>query len=72
MADAHNHFAHAALARYALGASPSLIQADWEHDRKFLASLDPRDGGREKDIEGYPDKFDRSNWSDSRFMNKRG
>lgn len=71
MADAHNHFSHSALTRYALGAPAPLLQADWEYDRGYLASLDPRDGGREKDMAGMPAKITRENWKDPSVFGKK-
>lgn len=71
-ADAHNHFAHSALTRYSLGAPPALIQANWEYDRSYLALLDPREDGREKDVVGMPDKITRENWRDKSVFGKRG
>jgi hypothetical protein len=71
-ADAHNHFAHSALTRYSLGAPPALLQADWDYDRGYLALLDPREDGREKDVEGLPDKITRDNWRDKSVFGKRG
>lgn len=75
--DAHNHFPHAALARYALGAPPALIQAGWEHDRAYLAGLDPlgADAGatRAKQIKDteLPDVLTRDNWADPRWLGKK-
>ncbi|KLT40791.1 hypothetical protein CC85DRAFT_287064 [Cutaneotrichosporon oleaginosum] len=69
---AHNHFAHSALTRYALGAPPALLQADWEYDRGYIALLDPREDGRENDLQGMPDKITRDNWRDKAVFGKRG
>lgn len=67
--DAHNHFAHSALSRYALGASAPLINADWEYDRVHIAPLDPIEGGREREIKSLelPDALTADNWADKRW-----
>lgn len=69
---AHNHFAHSALTRYALGASPALLQADWEYDRTYLTSLDPRDDGRAKELEGMPEEITAANFRDDRWLGHKG
>lgn len=73
-ADAHNHFSHSALSRYALGATAPLIDADWVYDRQHLAPLDPIEGGREREIKtlDLPDKFTTDNWADKKWYERKG
>lgn len=65
---AHNHFVHSALARYSLGASPALLQRDWESERGQHAALDPAEDGRIENVPGLPDTITRENWVDSRWL----
>ncbi|WVQ77260.1 hypothetical protein IAR50_006943 [Cryptococcus sp. DSM 104548] len=60
---AHNHFPHSLLTRYALGASPHLLQKTWDHDKTHLVSLDPRAQDRKDvNVEKLPEKIDGENW----------
>ncbi|BEI81331.1 hypothetical protein CcaverHIS002_0204910 [Cutaneotrichosporon cavernicola] len=68
----HNHFSHSALTRYALGAPPELLQADWEQARGFLALLDPQEEGRDLEMmKGFPKKITRDNWTDKSVFGRR-
>ncbi|GMK57238.1 hypothetical protein CspeluHIS016_0400720 [Cutaneotrichosporon spelunceum] len=68
----HNHFSHSALTRYAFGAPPALLQADWEQARAYLALLDPREEGRDLEtLKGFPAKITRDNWTDKSVFGKR-
>lgn len=66
--DAHNHLAHSVLARYALGAPASLIEATWEYDKPHSVSLDPSAKDREVDLSLVPDEITVDNWDGPEYL----
>ncbi|KAK4687208.1 hypothetical protein P7C73_g2910, partial [Tremellales sp. Uapishka_1] len=65
----HNHFAHSQLTRYALGATPKLLEETWAHDQRDLTSIDPRERGVGE--EKVPPAITRENWSDPRWLGQK-
>lgn len=69
--DAHNHFPHSVLSRYAFGAPPKLIHDCWNHDKRHLVSLDPA-GPDRKDVDEtkVPKRITRKDWGN--YLGNKG
>jgi hypothetical protein len=68
---AHNHISHSLLTRYALGASPTLIEDTLIYDAGRHFSLDPSAEDRDVDGEHVPEKITRENWTDERYLGQK-
>jgi len=68
---AHNHISHSLLTRYALGASPTLIEDSLIYDAGRHVSLDPTAGDRKVNGTHVPDKITRENWTDDKYLGQR-
>jgi hypothetical protein len=68
---AHNHISHSLLTRYALGASPTLIEDTLIYDAGRHVSLDPAGEDRKVDREHVPEKITRENWTDERYLGQK-
>jgi hypothetical protein len=71
MTVAHNHISHSLLTRYALGASPTLIEDTLLYDAGRHVSLDPAGEDRKVDREHVPEKITRENWTDARYLGQK-
>jgi hypothetical protein len=70
--DQHNHFAHSALTRYALGAPPKLLEDVWTYDRQHLVSIDPKSGDHKVQFEHVPEKpITSGNWDDPQYLGRK-
>jgi hypothetical protein len=59
------------LTRYALGASPKLIEDALIYDAGRHVSLDPGVGDRKVDHSHVPEKITRENWMDEKYLGQK-
>jgi len=71
MVVAHNHISHSLLTRYALGASPTLIEDTLIYDAGRHVSLDPGAEDRDVDEQHVPEKITRENWTSERYLGQK-